>query len=464
MVDAINNGIVYLNGLIWSWPFLSFIFISACITTVSLGFIQFRLFFAAWRELLFGSKEKSTGDMTPFQAFINTLSTSSGNGSLAGVATAVAEGGPGAIFWIFVFGCLSMSLRFSEVFLATSSEPIKEGGVVVGGPMVYLQKLPGGRYLAYIFTFFMLYLSLASGTAMQANSIRLGIVTILTNWFSDGVVSEQMPSLLWSDVYTYGVALVLLVFVIYVVRGGAQRVVAISEKIVPFKVFFFFTATLVVLIYHYHAVAQAIQLVFASALRPQAIAGGAAGFAMQQAMRYGIVRSVNATEAGIGTAGVLFGGTATKEPFKSGIISMLSVFISANLVCVGIGLTIISSGVWNSGLTSLNLTIASYSTVFGSLGAWIVTLLSISFGVSVLVSYSYIARSCWLFLTGGRGAYIFDIIFCAVTAIGAIAQVKIVWNAIDLSNAGLLLFNIIGILYLLPYIRRNVYKAYAARA
>lgn len=430
----INAIILNINHVLWGWPLVLFILGVASYATIALGFVQFRYFKKAWQLLLFPEKGNLEGDMSPLEAFINALSTAVGNGSIAGVATAIYAGGPGAAVWIFVLGLLSMALRYSEVFLANYYPPITKDGYIVGGPMVYLTKLPGGKYLSYMFAFFLLYLSLASGNAMQANSISLGFERIL-------------------GISPWAVAFALLAFMAYVMAGGARRIVEVSDKIVPIKVGVFFVSAIIILGYHYQSLIPALKLMFLGAFYPKALAGGLLGFTIQKAMRYGIVRSLNATEAGLGTAAVLFGGTASKEPVKNGLMSMISVFISANLICFMIAWMIVASGVWDSGQTSLNLTISAYETVFGTFGGWIVTFLSLSFGLGVLVTYSYIARACWFYLTDCRWETVYTVIFCAVTFIGAIAHVDIVWNAIDTANAGLLIANLAGIAWLMPKIR-----------
>ena len=432
---GLNDIILSLNHLIWGWPLLIYIMTIAIMATLFLNFIQFRKFITAWKLVLFPERRSTEGDMTPFQAFVNALSTAIGNGSIAGIATAVYAGGPGVAFWIFVFGFLSMALRFAEVFLSNYFPPLTDTDSTIGGPMIYLQKVPGGRFLSSAFAFFLLFLGLTSGSAMQANSIRLGFSRIL------GI----------APIIT---AFVLLAFMAYVIAGGAKRIVEISDRIVPIKVGLFFISALIILIYHWQSIIPAFKLIFEGAFYPQAIAGGAAGYMIQHAMRYGIGRSVNATEAGIGTAGVLFGGTASKEPIKNGIMSMLSVFISVNLVCFMVALIIIVSGVWNNGQTSLDLTISAYETVFGVFGGWVVTFLSVSFGIGVMVTYAYISRSCWLFLTNGRFENTFKLLFCAMVFLGAIATVDVVWNLIDLTVAGLLIINLFGIAWFLPHIRK----------
>ncbi|MGE0207481.1 MAG: alanine/glycine:cation symporter family protein, partial [Candidatus Babeliales bacterium] len=383
--------------------------------------------------MFFPAKKETTGDMTPFQALVNALNTSIGNGSIAGIATAIYAGGPGAAFWVFVFGFLSMSLRFAEVFLSTYFPPKFEKTGTVGGPMIYLQKVPGGLILSYAFALFLLFLGLTSGSAMQANSIRLGLERIL-------------------NIAPVVTAFALLAFIAFVIAGGAKRIVEVSDKIVPVKVGVFFVSSFIILLYHWQSILPACKLIVQGAFFPGALVGGAAGYLVQHAMRYGIVRLVNATEAGLGTAGVLFGGTGSAEPLKDGIMSLMSAFI-ANMVCFMVALMIIASGVWNNGQTSLNLTISAYETVFGVLGGWIVTFLAITFGMGVMVTYAYIARSCWLFLTNGRFEYVFKLLFCAVVFLGSLATVEVVWSATDLVNGGLLIVNLFGIAYFLPLIR-----------
>lgn len=428
-----------INNFIWGWPLLLYVVIISLVLTIGLNFLQFRTFFTAWKYMLFPATKTAQGDMSPFSAFVNALNTGLGNGSLAGIATAIYSGGPGAAFWIFVFGFLSMVIRFSEVFLSNFYEPISEVGGTIGGPMIYLQRVPAGRILSYIFAFFLLFLGLSSGNAMQANSISLGFVRILS-------ISPWL------------VASVLLLFITYVIMGGAKRIVEVSEAIVPLKVGLFFITATIILIYHADKFPEAMRLIFYGAFYPKALVGAASGLLIQHAMRYGIVLSVNATEAGLGTAAVLFGGTGSREPMKNGIMSMLGVFISANLVCFMIALMIIMSGVWNNGQLSIDLTISAYETVFGIVGGWLVTLLSVSFGMGVLVTYGYIARSCWLFLTNGRFEYVFSMLFCGITFLGAIVQVDVVWSFVELANAGLLIVNLFGIVWLLPTIRREVIK------
>jgi AGCS family alanine or glycine:cation symporter len=439
--ELLNDGILAINNFLWGWPLIIFFVVVAGIISISLRFVQFRYFTTAWKLLLSPNDVQSgkKADMTPFQAFLNALSTSLGNGSLGGMATAIFSGGPGAAVWIFVFGLLGMAIRFCEVFLSTAFGVKHWGHSVVGGPMVYLSKIPGKTFLPYLYALFCLFLALTTGNAMQANTIRIGCARIF-----------GVESLI--------VAAILLVFMLYVMLGGAKRIVAVSDAIVPLKVGVFFLSALAVLGYHYASIIPALILIFKAAFTPQAVFGGAVGYSIQHAIRFGIARTLNASEAGLGTAAVLFGGSASTQPTKDGIMSMLGSFISANLVCFSIALMLVASGVWNNGQTSLDLTISAYETVFGTSGGWIVTFLSISFGLGVLVSYAYIARSCWLFLTQGKGIMAINIIYCIATFLGALAKVDLIWNITDLINAILLVVNMMGIVLLLPIIKIGLYE------
>ncbi len=430
----------------WGWPLIIFVFAAAVIMTCAFRFIQFRYFIRAWRYVFTAEQQPGVSQesyITPFQAFLNTLNSSIGNGSLAGMATAVYSGGPGAALWVFILGTFMMAVRFAEVYASTRFIETSATGALRGGPMVYLSNVPGGKFLPSLYAVFCLLLSFFSGNAMQCNSITLGL--------------QRMTNL---DARI--IAAILFAFLLYIMLGGAQRIIRVSDKIVPIKVGVFFIATIVALLYHYQSLWSALKLIFESAFSSRALAGGILGYSIQDAIRYGMSRSLNATEAGLGTSGVLFGSTASKNPMRTGIMSMVTTFISSHLVCFSIMLLIVASGAWTSGLTSTALTSSAYETVFGSAGGWIVTFLSIAFGMGVLVAYAYIGRECWMFLTKGRFNGVYTGIYCLMALFGALARVAAVWNAIDIVNAGLLAVNLYGLLVLTPFMSRAV-QAYMSK-
>ena len=253
----------------------------------------------------------------------------------------------------------------------------------------------------------------------------------------------------------YIIGLLLFAFVVYIMLGGAHRVIKASEALVPIKVGLFCISTIIILIYYFNSIVPALKLIISSALNPQAVAGGIIGFTVAQAMRYGIERAVMATEAGLGTTAIMFGSTGSKEPARDAIMSMLSTFITT-LVAFIMGLCIVVSGVWNNGLTSTALTMSAFATVFGTLGNWIVVFLAVTFGLGVVVAYAYVARETWIYVTNGSYMWLFTAIYCAITFLGCITPVNLVWTIAGILNNTTLLINLYGIVFLLPVIYRGL--------
>ena len=385
--------------------FLGFIAAVAGLVTVALKGVQFRYFIKSWQLAFGGSSEKTTaakGDMSAFQAFLNALNVGIGNGCLAGVATAIHAGGPGAAFWMFVAGLLEMALRFAEVFLSVSFARLARTGTqtVLGGPFLYIDKIPFGKTLAYVYAVACLYYGLISGNAMQCNSISSALVhsTGLSVWV---------------------IATGLTAFVLYVMFGGAARIIKVADAIIPFKVGLFFISISLVLGYYWSALLPALQLIISSAFNPQAVMGAAAGITVQRLIGMSIFRTVNACEAGLGTAGIFYGNTGSSNPLHDGLTGMLSTFMSVNVVAMLVSLALVASGVWNGAADGAALVAQSYESVFGIAGAYMVTLLSMIFGLGVFVPYGYVTRQCWLYITGGRFEKLFTFVFAGVAFVGA---------------------------------------------
>jgi len=441
MLTSIENAVEVLNNFLWGWPLVIFVIATSLMGTILLKGIQFRYFFESWKYVF--KPEAGHGDknnsMSPIQAFINTLSASIGNGSLAGMAIAVFYGGPGAGFWIFSLGFFTLVIRFLEVFAGTYFVERTPTGAVRGGPMVYLQRVPGGAVLPALYAFFCLLLSFIGGNAMQCNSINAGLERILS-------------------VNPYIVAACLLLFVLYLLFGGAQRIARAAEIIIPFKVGLFFIPTLVVFAFHGHLLFDALKLIVLSAFTSKAVMSGAMGYAIQESIRRGMSRVLNATEIGLGTSAILFGSTGTKSPIRTGIMSMVTAFVSNHLVCFSLVVMLVVTGAWQTGLNGTQMTQAAYESVFGSVGSWIVALLTISFGMGVLVAYAFIGRECWNYLTKGKYGMVYNLIFACMAVFGTLAKVKLVWDGIDIANAGLIVINLYALLILLKQLRPLVLK------
>lgn len=425
-----------INMFLWGWPLPLFLFVIGLTISCMFNFVQFRCFLTSWKYVLFPKKEEGTSaeTLTPIQAFFTTLGAVLGNGSLVGMATAMYTGGPGGAFWLLIFGLLAMPIRFAEV-LASSVFTVDTEHGKRGGPMVYLARVPGGRFLPYVFSALCLMYCLVAASMMQSNSMAGGIanVTGVNNWV---------------------IAAIILLFLGYIMFGGAKRVVAFAESVAPIKVILFVIATGSVIIYFLPQLFVALGLMIKGAFSIHAIAGGLAGHAMQNALRLGISRVINASETGLGSSSVMFGATGGKNPVESSIMSMALVFI-IEMICFFIMLAFTMAGTWNSGDMGMPMVIATYSTVFGSLGAWVATTLSVLFGVGTLVGYAFIGRECWFFLTKGRWEWMFMIIYCIMAPVGVLSNVGFVWGMVDLVVAGLTICNLYGIFYLLPEMRRK---------
>ncbi|KKP36102.1 MAG: Sodium:alanine symporter [candidate division TM6 bacterium GW2011_GWF2_32_72] len=441
ILNNLDALVVNFSNLIW-WPWgVCFVLCIGILLTFVLGFVQVRYFFESCKFVLFPPKSTGAvkGELSSVQAFINVLGAATGNGSIAGTAMAIAVGGPGAAFWIFVSGFLGMAIRFAETFLGADVIGKTSFRGMNGGPMVYLNMVPGKSFLPYIFAVFVLLYGFFSGNAMQANSIGASLFRVfgISPWI---------------------VAIVLTAFIFYVMIGGSKRILEVSDKLVPFKVGVFLISTAIVLIYNYASLWDAIILVFKGAFTPSAVTGAAVGLSISSAMQAAFTRSIISHESGLGISALLFGSTGSTNPVKDGIMSMLTTFISSILIGSMVSLAIISSGVWNSGLTGIDLTSAAFDTTFGFLGSWLVLFSAVSFGIGVTVNYAYIAKENWLFLTNGRFGFAFILIFAALTFTGTIAKIGLVWGAIDIVTLGMVLVNLYAVVYFLPTIRKKLSK------
>jgi len=427
--------------VLWSFPVLIGILAVSIFVTVALKFVQITYFKDAIKSVFSSatsaSEKTKSESLTPLQAFINTLGGNIGNGALAGIPTAIATGGPGSIFWLLLMATFAVALRFAEVYLGMAVIGKQRFGSAKGGPVVYLSMLPGGRYLAYIFGILCLTYTFASGSIVQCNAVGLAIYKA---W--------NIPQM-WT-------AMFIMAFVLYVMFGGSARIVRVLDRIVPLKVSLLLVSALIVLIYHYAMIPHALYLIFASAFTGKAVAGGGIGFAVQKAMSVGFQRSIFAHEAGLGTAAVAFGNTSGEHPAKDAIMSTLGVFLTVHVICFLVALCVLVTGVWQNGESSSALIISAYETVFGKFAGWIITFLTINFGVSVFVSYAYIGRQCWEFLTNKRYLLLFSILYALGAGLGTVLNVSLAWCLSDIVNAALFVVNMMGILWFLPVIKKGL--------
>lgn len=426
-----------LSCLLWSFPALCTIAGIAVVVTGALRFVQIRYLGAALHRVFSAKKTGAIGEITPFQALVNVLGTNIGNGTIVGIPCAIAIGGPGAIFWMLVMAFFAMGLRYAEVYLGVSIRQENKNGETKGGPLVYLSKVPGGFILPLIYGGMYFCYSSIAGNAIQCRAVTDSI------------------SQAWG-INIYYTALLLTAFIGYALMGGAARILKISDLLVPLKVSVFLLVTLITIGYNYANIIPALTLIIRGAFDPAAVMGAFTGVTVMAAMRMGMARSVFANEAGTGSAAMLFGATGSRNAVDDSIMSILGVFITTHVVGLLMGIAIVSSGAWNSGLSNAALAIATFGSVFGQWAGLIVAFLTMSFGLSVLVSCSFIAREVWLWLTNGRGYLVFVILFMGITAWGSVADTAQLWDIADIVNALLLAINLYAILVLLPTIMRGL--------
>jgi len=414
----------FLTGL----PLIIFIAFVSFLTTIFIAGVQFRAFFIACKLIFFPKKVADDAikkDMNPLQAFLNTLSTNLGNGSIAGTATALAVGGPGAAIWIVIFGFITMSIRFVEVYVSALYAAKNEDSIL-GGPMLYLKDIPGGKYLPFLYSILCFLFALVGGNSIQANSISIGLQAV-------------------TGLDAFWIATGLFFFVCYIMSGGANRIIAISDYLVPVKVILFFSSAFFVLIYHWKMLLPALILMIRAAFDIQALGGAIIGATLGRTIQIGMQRSIFATESGLGTAAILFGSSDSQDPFESGLLGMMSTFVSS-LVCFLVALCIVVSDVWSSGLTSTALTIAAYQTVFGFYAGFIVNSLALLFGLGVIVSYGYVVRASWSFLTHNHYNFLCTALYCLAACFGALGTVSFVWAVTDIIMAGMLFINVYAVM------------------
>jgi AGCS family alanine or glycine:cation symporter len=440
-MQSIEVGIARISELVWSWPIVAFIVTTGIILTWCFSGIQFTAFFKSWKYLF--QKDPSQPEMStkgdqisPFQAFINALSASLGNGGVAGMATVLVDGGPGTAFWVFVLGFISMILRFTEVYASTTMSNKSSGFT---GPFSYIKKLPYGTFFVNVYAVVMLFFIFCGGIAMQTNSM--------------GISLRDMTGM--SHIF---IGLFFAAVILYIVFGGAKRIMRAAEIIIPVKVILFFVGIVALLVYHADRIPMALQMIFDNAFTIDAAAKGGIVFTMQQAISKGFARALNATEAGLGTASIFFGATESKNPLRISIMSMITAFISTNLVCSMVILSIIVSGVSDSGLTSTSLVIAAFKTVFGAFAAPGVTFLSFSFGLGVLVAYSYMGARMWEFIFTKKSLPFYNMLLGVTAFLGTLGTVRLIWSSLDLLVALLIVLNLSGLLAILPELRKKFMK------
>lgn len=409
--------------------------------TIILKFLQFRAFPHAI-ALVTGKYDdpEHKGEVTHFQALSAALSATVGTGNIAGVATAIALGGPGAVFWMWMVAVVGMLLKYSESLLAQKFRIVNEDGSVSGGPMYYLEKGLGQKTMGVLFAVFTVIASFGIGNMVQANSVAAPLSAFFTP-------KEAGPDFQGNIKWVIG--LILAILTAAVIIGGIKRIGSFASKIVPFMCIVYVAGALYILISNFNTLGDAFKLILQYAFTPTSAVGGFAGSTVMFTIRMGVARALFSSEAGLGSSPIAHSAARTDEPVREGLVAMLEPFIDTLVICSMTALVIISTGVWNNGQTSSPLTVTAFKTGLKAapmIGEYIVTFGLVFFAFSTLVSWSYYGDRSAEYLMGPKAVTLYRWVYVALIPIGAAMKIDLVWNISDIFNALMAFPNLIGIL------------------
>ncbi|MDD4765856.1 MAG: sodium:alanine symporter family protein [Atribacterota bacterium] len=433
-MTAIMNFLTIVDDFVWGPPMLIILAGTGLFLTIRLGFPQFKHSGHGWKLIFNGltrkdQSEQDEGEITPFQALTATLAATVGNGNIAGVATAIAAGGPGAVLWMWIIALVGMATKLCEATLGVKYRIKDKDGALAGGTMYFIERGLGQKWLGWIFALFGALAAFGIGDMVQTNSMALvgnsvfGIPQIIT-----GIV---LAVLLW-----------------LVVVGGIKRIGSVTEYLVPFMALFYIIGALIVIIARINMVPWAIGEIFRSAFSGKAAFGGFAGATVAQAMRFGVARGIFSNEAGLGSGSIANAVARTKHPVRQGSIAMIDVMIDTLIICSMTALVILLTDSLGTGYTSTQLTAHAFGTVLGGIGGPIVALGSLLFGFSTIITWCYYGQQCSRFILGPSVVMPYAWLFVIVAFLGSVVEVPFVWLLTDALNGAMAIPNLIGLLFL----------------
>jgi len=384
-------------------------------------------------ELVSGkySSKKDVGEVTHFQALATALSATVGTGNIAGVATAISLGGPGALFWMWVTAFFGMATKFVECSLAVKFREVSPDGQISGGPMYTLLHGLKMRRLAVVFAIFALLASFGIGNMVQANSVVDGL----------GYIFPEIKNNGWM------VGVVLAVLVALVILGGVKRIAGVASIIVPIMALFYIFAAVIVLAKHVTLIPDALFTIFNLALNPWAVGGAAVG----EAIRWGVARGLFSNEAGLGSSPMAHAAARTNEPVREGLVAMIEPFIDTLIICSMTGLVIVVTGAYidrPDDMVGAALTAHAFSLSLGDSGAWVVGIGLSLFAFSTMIAWSYYGDRSARFLFGEKAVIPYRIMFTVLVLIGAAVPLKLVWNIADTMNILMAIPNLVCLILL----------------
>lgn len=449
--EKVNEWIIKFDSWLWGIPLILLILGCGVILTVRLRGVQFRKLGTALKYMIL-SEEETEGDVTSFGALCIALSATIGTGNIVGVATAIAAGGPGALFWMEVAALLGMATKYTEGLLAVKYRVFDSEGHALGGPFYFIENGMGKKWkwLAKAFAVFGVLAGLLGiGTITQIN----GITSAANNFFSD--LSDKTITVLDHDytIVTVIAGLIVTLCAALVIIGGIKQITKVSEVVVPFMAIAYVLCVLIIIITNITKVPGAIAEIVQSAFGIKAIGGGALG-TMLIAMQKGISRGIFSNEAGLGSAPIAAAAAQTKDPARQGLVTMTGTFIDTICICTMTGLAIVISGAWSDpALEGVEITTAAFSSGLPfpeKVSSFILMICLVFFAFTTILGWSYYSERCLAYLTGSNPIVtkIYRIIYIAAVFIGPYLTVEAVWNIADIFNGLMAIPNIIALIAL----------------
>lgn len=426
-----------VNSVVWGPPMLVLILGVGLFLTIGLKFMPVRRLGHAFGLMATGrrAQEGDAGDIPPFQALMTALSATIGTGNIAGVATAIVLGGPGALFWMWMTALVGMATKYAESVLAVKFREVDARGRYVGGPMYYIRNGLGPRW-TWLGGFFAVAGACAAfgiGNTVQANSVA-------------DVLRANMSIPPWLT------GLVITVLVGAVLLGGIRRIGRVAGALVPFMAAAYMICGLLVLALNAGQVPGAFALVFQHAFTPVAAQGGFAGAAVWAAVRFGVARGIFSNEAGLGSAPIAHAAAQTSSPVRQGSVAMLGTFIDTIIVCTVTGLAILSTGVWHSGTSGAALTSLAFETALPFYGGHIVGVALALLAFTTILGWSVYGERCAGFLFGARCVIPYRVLWLCAIPVGAMVELDFIWLVADTLNALMALPNLIALALLSPVV------------
>ncbi len=395
--------------------------------TVGLRFLSWRKLPLAITFVFTREDQRREGHISSFQALMTALSSTVGTGNIAGVATAIYAGGPGALFWMWLCALFGMATSYSEALLAVKYRTTYADGTLAGGPMWYISRGLNLPWLGWIFAVLGAIAAFGIGNMVQANSVAV----VLRDSFS-------VPVLVSGITLSVLTGLVLL--------GGISRIGKVTSRLVPFMVLTYLGAATIIIVANIHKVPGVFALVFSHAFSPASAAGGFAGATVAQAIRFGVARGVFSNEAGLGSAPIVHAVARTRSPVHQGLVAMNGTFIDTLVVCSMTGIIILlDKEVWTCGKTSASLSSCAFEAALPGFGSAIVALGLILFAYSTLIGWSYYGETCVRYICGSRAIMHYRWLFCLLVIIGACTRVELVWNVSDVMNGAMAIPNLVAL-------------------